>query len=40
VTLKVEKTINGVPFAETTDVSFGKGPLLVFANPPLTGRFP
>jgi hypothetical protein len=34
VTLKAETTINGVPFTETIDVSFGKGPLSVFAKPP------
>jgi hypothetical protein len=35
VTLKAETTIIGVPFTETNDVSFGKGPLSVFTNPPV-----
>jgi hypothetical protein len=40
VTLKAETTINGVPFTETIDVSFGKGPLSVFAKPPSTEGLP
>jgi hypothetical protein len=35
-TLKAETTVNGVPFTETIDVCFGKGPLSVFAKPPST----
>jgi hypothetical protein len=37
VTLKAETTINGVPFTENIDVSFGKGPLSIFAKPPSNG---
>jgi hypothetical protein len=40
VTLKAETTINGFPFRETIDVSFGKGPLSVFAKPPINGGLP
>jgi hypothetical protein len=40
VTLKAETTINGVLFTETIEVSFGKGPLSVFAKPPSTGGLP
>jgi hypothetical protein len=40
VTLKAGTTVNGVPFSETIDVSFGKGPLSVFAKPPSSGGLP
>jgi hypothetical protein len=40
VTLKAKTVINGVIYAETVSVSFGKGPLSVFAKPPSKGGWP